>query len=58
MAFCVLWDPTLFASNTSSLAIWLRLLLIWATCSAIIFVIGFLPKKNFGVIFFIHCPSL
>ncbi|MFS1537907.1 MAG: cyd operon YbgE family protein [Candidatus Phlomobacter fragariae] len=34
MAFAMeLWDPTLFASNTSSLATWQGLLLIWATCS-------------------------
>lgn len=30
MAFCVMWDPSRFAANTSSLAIWQGILLIWA----------------------------
>lgn len=47
MAFCILWDPTLFAANTSLLTIWQGLLLIWATCSGIIFGIGFLPNNAF-----------
>ncbi|MFW0005898.1 MAG: cyd operon YbgE family protein [Arsenophonus endosymbiont of Dermacentor nuttalli] len=48
----------MFASNTSSLAIWQGLLLICATCSGIIFGIGFLLKKNFLRYFFIYCPPL
>ncbi|MDD9339932.1 cyd operon protein YbgE [Providencia heimbachae] len=41
----VIWDPTLFAANTSSFQIWQGLLLIWATCSAMIFGVGFKPNK-------------
>lgn len=57
MAFCVLWAPTLFASNTSSLAIWQGLLLIWATCSGIILDIGFLPEKAFWRYLFHTLPT-
>ncbi|PAV04174.1 cyd operon protein YbgE [Arsenophonus sp. ENCA] len=58
MAFCVVWDPTLFASNTSSLSIWQGLLLIWATCSGIIFGIGFLPKNAFWRYLFHPLPAV
>lgn len=58
MAFCVLWDPTLFAANTSALATWQGLLLIWATCSGIIFGIGFLPNKAFWRYFFHPLPAV
>lgn len=58
MAFCVLWDPTLFAANTSFLATWQELLLIWATCSGIIFGIGFLPNKAFWRYFFHPLPAI
>ncbi|MGO2344977.1 MAG: cyd operon protein YbgE, partial [Providencia sp.] len=44
-AGAVMWDPTLFAASTSSFLIWQGLLLIWATCSSMIFGVGFKPKK-------------
>ncbi len=45
IAGSVMWDPTLFAAKTSSFLIWQGLLLIWATCSAMIFGVGFRPNK-------------
>lgn len=44
-AGAVMWDPSLFAAKTSSFQIWQGLLLIWATCSAMIFGVGFKPQK-------------
>lgn len=44
MAFCVMWDPSRFAANTSSLTIWQGVLLIWAVCAGAIFGLAFRPK--------------
>ncbi|KLN97148.1 cyd operon protein YbgE [Moellerella wisconsensis] len=45
MAGCVMWDPSQFAANTSSFKIWQGIILIWATCAAVIFGVGFRPHK-------------
>lgn len=44
MAFCVMWDPSRFAANTSSLAIWQGILLIWAVCAGAVFGLAYRPK--------------
>ena len=53
----VMWDPSLFAANTSSFPIWLGFLMIWATCSAIIFGVGFLPNKLTWRVLFHPLPA-
>ncbi|WP_066751772.1 cyd operon protein YbgE [Proteus myxofaciens] len=45
MAFCIMWDPSRFAANTSSLAIWQGALLIWAVCAGAIFGLAYRPKR-------------
>lgn len=57
VAGSVMWDPTLFAAKTSSFLIWQGLLLIWATCSAIIFGVGFKPNKLIWRIIFHPLPA-
>lgn len=57
IAGSVMWDPTLFAAKTSSFLIWQGLLLIWATCTAIIFGVGFRPNKLIWRAIFHPLPS-
>ncbi len=56
-AGAVMWDPSLFAANTSAFPIWQGLLMIWATCSAIIFGVGFLPNKLTWRVLFHPLPA-
>ena len=45
LAGCLFWDPKRFAANTSALAIWQGLLLMWAVCAGVIHGVGFRPRR-------------
>ncbi|MDR0218488.1 MAG: cyd operon protein YbgE [Enterobacteriaceae bacterium] len=57
LALCVLWDPTRFAANTSSLPTGIGMLLVWAACSGVIFGVGFNPKHVAWRLFFHPLPA-
>ncbi|MDR3431714.1 MAG: cyd operon protein YbgE [Rouxiella aceris] len=46
MAGCVFWHPAKFASQTSNLAVWQGIVLIWAVCSGIVHGLGFRPASS------------
>ncbi|AFH94974.1 TPA: cyd operon protein YbgE [Providencia stuartii] len=58
IAGSVMWDPTQFAAKTSSFLIWQGLLLIWATCSGMIFGVGFRPNKLIWRLLFHPLPAI
>jgi cyd operon protein YbgE len=45
LAGCMFWDPARFAANSSSLAIWQGLLMMWAVCTGVIHGVGFRPRR-------------
>ncbi|PHM36048.1 cyd operon protein YbgE [Xenorhabdus innexi] len=57
LALCILWEPTIFASNTSSLMVWQGILLIWAICSGVIFGVGFNPEHFVWRLLFHPLPA-
>ena len=58
LALSVIWDPSRFAANTSSLQIWQGLLMIWAVCSGAIFGLAFRPKRAIWKILFHPLPAV
>ncbi|EGT3623678.1 MULTISPECIES: cyd operon protein YbgE [Morganella] len=58
LALCVIWDPSRFAANTSSLQIWQGLLMIWAVCSGAIFGTAFRPERTIWKIIFHPLPAV
>lgn len=58
LAFCVVWDPSRFAANTSSLQVWQGLLMIWAVCAGVVFGTAFTPKHVIWRIFFHPIPAV
>jgi len=58
LAGCMFWDPSLFAANSSELAIWQGLLMMWAVCSGVIHGVGFRPRRLRWQGFFSPLPAL
>ena len=54
----VLWDPTRFANDAGRLPALQALLLIWATCSAVIHGVGFRPRHTRWQALFSPLPAL
>ncbi|WLS77766.1 cyd operon protein YbgE [Erwinia pyri] len=57
LAGCMFWDPTRFAANSSSLAIWQGLLMMWAVCTGVIHGVGFRPRRLLWQTFFSPLPA-
>lgn len=58
LAGCMFWDPSRFAANSSELAIWQGLLMMWAVCSGVIHGVGFRPRRLRWQGFFSPLPAL
>ncbi|MCW1876694.1 cyd operon protein YbgE [Erwinia sp. INIA-01] len=58
LAGCMFWDPSRFAANSSQLAIWQGLVLMWAVCSGVIHGVGFRPCRLRWQGFFSPLPAL
>lgn len=58
LAGCIFWDPARFAANSSHLALWQGLLLIWAVCCGVIHGVGFSPRRLRWQGFFTPLPAL
>lgn len=54
----VVWDPTLFAQAIGGFGPVISPALIWATCAAMVYGVGFVPKKWFWLVFFTPYLSL
>ncbi|MDW8846158.1 cyd operon protein YbgE [Erwinia sp. MMLR14_017] len=57
LAGCIFWDPTRFAANSSSLAIWQGFLMMWAVCTGVIHGVGFRPRYLRWQLFFSPLPA-
>lgn len=58
LAGCMFWDPSRFAANSSQLAIWQGLVMMWAVCSGVIHGVGFRPRRLRWQGFFSPLPAL
>lgn len=58
LAGCIFWDPSRFAANSSKLAIWQGLLLMWAVCTGVIHGVGFRPRRLRWQGFFSPLPAI
>lgn len=58
LAGCIFWNPASFAANSSELAIWQGLLLMWAVCTGVIHGVGFRPHRLRWRGFFSPLPAL
>lgn len=57
LAGCIFWQPSRFAANSSSLAIWQVLLLMWAVCAGVIHGVGFHLRRLRWQAFFCPLPA-
>lgn len=57
LAGCMFWDPSRFAANSSSLAIWQGLLMMWAVCTGVIYGVGFRPQRRLWQALFSPLPA-
>jgi cyd operon protein YbgE len=48
----VIWEPTLFAQAIGGFGPVISPALIWATCTAMIYGVGFVPRRWYGQVFF------
>lgn len=58
LAGCMFWQPTRFAANSSELAVWQGLLLMWAVCAGVIHGVGFRPRRLRWRAVFAPLPAL
>ncbi len=58
LAGCVFWQPAKFASQTSDLAVWHGIVLIWAVCSGLIHGFGFRPQRSCWKAVFAPLPAM
>lgn len=58
LAGCMFWDPSRFAANSSQLAVWQGLVMMWAVCSGVIHGVGFRPRRLRWQGFFSPLPAL
>ncbi|MBA5859201.1 cyd operon protein YbgE [Morganella morganii] len=58
LALSVVWDPSRFASNTSSLQIWQGPLMNWAVSSGAILGLACRPKRSIWKILFHPLPAV
>lgn len=58
MAGHVFWDPTRFAAQTSPLAPWQGVMLVWAVCTCLIHGVGFQPRYLLWRLLFIPLPAI
>ncbi|MGF1679766.1 cyd operon protein YbgE [Photobacterium minamisatsumaniensis] len=54
----VIWEPTLFAQAIGGFGPVISPALIWATCSAMVFGVGFVPHRWYWQVFFTPYISL
>ncbi|CAK9884476.1 MAG: hypothetical protein XXXJIFNMEKO3_00862 [Candidatus Erwinia impunctatus] len=57
LAGCMFWEPRRFAANSSDLAVWQGLLLMWAVCAGVIHGVGFRPQRLRWQAFFSPLPA-
>lgn len=58
LAGCMFCNPSRFAANSSELAIWQGLLLMWAVCTGVIHGVGFRPRRLRWRGFFSPLPAM
>lgn len=54
----VVWEPTLFAQAIGGFGPIISPALIWATCAAMVFGVGFVPRRWYWQVFFTPYISL